>query len=200
MADAAAIGGQALALRVLTFWADMRGSMRGLLAEAPSEGRLLFLAMLSGLVAFLSGVAGLWLDPAAARIPPDELTARVAANFVGAVFFRTLALYGLAGIAGLAARAAGGHGDWRASRAAVFWSALAAAPVGFAATLADGFGPNGEGWAAIFIQSLAPVALAVALSWCLAEAHGFRRAGLVFLGVSLAAIGAVAAIGVAGSV
>lgn len=200
MTGLAASQGQALAYRVLTFWADMRGSMRALMAEAPSEGRLLFLAMLSGFVTFLANVAGLWLDPATAAIAPDELIARVAATFVGALVFRTLALYGVAGMAGLAMRAAGGGGDWRASRAAVFWSALAAAPVGLAATFAGALGPLGEGWAAIFIQSLASVAHAVALSTCLAEVHGFRRVWPVFVGVSLAAIGVVAAVGFAGRV
>ncbi|MBK0400211.1 hypothetical protein H0I76_13515 [Limibaculum sp. M0105] len=200
MTDIAASSRQPLALRVLTFWADIRGSMRALMAEAPSEGRLLFLAMLSGFVAFLANVTGLWLDPATAAIGPDELTARVAALFVGAILFRTLALYGVAGIAGLAMRAAGGCGDWQASRAAVFWSALAAAPIGFAATFAIGMSPQEGGWTPIFIQSLASVAHAVALSICLAEVHGFRRAWPVFVCVSLAAIGVVAVVGLAGRV
>lgn len=198
MTDQAASTRQALATRVLVFWADMRGSMRALLAEAPGEGRLLALAMVSGLITFLATVTGMWLDPATAAIGPDELTARVAAAFVGALLFRTLFLYGLAALAGLGARAAGGRGDWRETRAAVFWASLVAAPVGFAATLADRLGPMGAGAAGVVLQSLAPMALAVALSACLAEAHGFRRAWLVFLGVSVAVLGVVTAIRLAG--
>ena len=198
MSEAVASARQALAVRILLFWGDMRGSMRSLLDEEPGQGRLIFHAMLSGLVVFLGAVAGLWLDPATATIPPDELTARVAAAFIGAMFFRTLALYGVAGIAGLAARAAGGVGGGRDTRAAVFWAALAAAPLGFVATLAYGFLDLPGDAAPMLLKSLAPVGFAVALSPCLAEAHGFRRASVVFGCVGLGALGVVAAAWLAG--
>lgn len=200
MVQAIASERQSLTLRVLFFWADMRGSMRALIDEEPSEGRLLFFAMLSGFVVFLGSAASLWLDPATGAIAPDELTGRVAASFIGAVFFRTLALYGVAGIAGLLARRAGGLGGWRDTRAAVFWSALAAAPLGFAATVADRLVLSGEGAGGLLLGSLAPMAFAVALSTCLAEVHGFRRASIVFGCVGLVAVGVVAAAWLAGEV
>jgi hypothetical protein len=108
-------------------------------------------------------------------------------------------LYGLSGVVGLVAARAGGTGAWRDTRAAVFWSALLAAPVGLVATLLAAILPQVQGGSGIILGMLAPVAFATALSLCLAEAHGFRSASRVFVCVGFVASGVVAAVWLAGT-
>ncbi|MEM6946057.1 MAG: hypothetical protein AAF565_20110, partial [Pseudomonadota bacterium] len=93
---------------------------------------------------------------------------------------RPLMLYGLAAIAGGVARLFGGTGTWRASRAAVCWAELVAAPLGFALTLVELL----LRMAGMPLFGLSPIhvaALAALLSYCIAEAHGFSRVWMVFL-------------------
>jgi len=180
------------ARNVLGAWADLRGSMRAELAREPGEARLLYYAMLSGLLWFLGRAALLAWGPAAPVMPEDEFVGSVTAAFVGAVFFRTLALYGLAGIAGLIARKAGGRADWRETRAAVFWAALVAAPVTLGATLLAVLLADVPGEAAPAAQMLGAIAFAWALAHCLAEAHGFARAWAVLAVIAGLAVLAVA--------
>lgn len=161
--------------------------MRWLLDREPREGTLLALAMLSSLVWFLGRMAELWLSPAAATMGEAGLIGRVQGELVAALFFRTLALYAIAGLAGLAARAAGGTGSWRDSRAATFWAAVVAAPVMLAATVLAAVVADAPEPMPMAIRSMGSFAFAWALSFCLAEAHGFRN-GLLVLAV-LAAIG-----------
>jgi hypothetical protein len=178
-----------LVLRVLGAWADLRGSLRDELDRAPSEGRLLFYVMLSGLIWFIGRAAVLSWGPLAPIMSEDEYTGRLASEFVGALFFRTLAFYGLAGLAGLIARAAGGTGSWRDSRAAVFWAALVAAPVILAATFLSLLLADLPGQAGAIASMLGAVAFAWAAAQCLTEAHGFARGWKV-----LAAVAAFAAL------
>lgn len=172
--------------QVLGAWADLRGSTRRLLASDPREGTLLALALASGAIWFLGRIAGLWLSPEAAGLGEAALIGRAQAEFVAAVFFRTLMLYAVAALAGLAARAFGGTGGWKDTRAAVFWAALVAAPVLLAVNvLAALLEPVSEPAAAV-IRSLGGLAFAWAFAVCIAEAHGFRS-GLAVLGVIAAA-------------
>ncbi|MEM0943830.1 MAG: hypothetical protein AAGI70_07760, partial [Pseudomonadota bacterium] len=111
----------ALPWHMVQAWSDLRASYRALMAGAPSESRLLFLAMLSGLIWFLGQTiirAGSPPDP---TMTADQRSAEVAAHFVAALFFRTLMLYGVAALAQLAMRKAGGTGGWVESRGATFW-------------------------------------------------------------------------------
>lgn len=181
-------GTPGLALRVLGAWGDLRGATRALLDARPSEALLLSFALLSGFLWFLGQVARLWLAPGTGAMAPDVLIGRVAAEFVGAMLFRTLALYGLAALVRLVARAFGGTGTWRDARAAVFWAFLVAAPVVLVAGLGALVLPEPVRAVA---GSLGSVALAVALAHGIAEAEGFRRPWAVLAvvgGASLAVL------------
>ena len=162
--------------RVLGAWADLRGSMRAELARDPSEGRLLFYVMLSGLIWFAGRIAVLVYGPLGPVMPEEVFVGRVGLEFIAAIFFRTLAFYALAALAGLIARAAGGGGGWRDSRAALFWAALVAAPVILAATLLSLLLTGMPGQAGAIAGMLGAVAFAWAVAQCLAEAHGFASA------------------------
>ncbi len=162
--------------RMLGAWADLRGSMRAELARDPSEGRLLFYVMLSGLIWFFGRYATLVYGPLGPAIPEEVFAGRVGVEFVSAVFFRTLALYALAALAGAVARAAGGGGGWRDSRAALFWAALVAAPVMLAGTFLSLLLTGIPGQAGAIAGMLGAVAFAWAVAQCFAEAHGFASA------------------------
>jgi hypothetical protein len=163
----------ALPWRVLGAWADLRGSMRAELDRAPGEGRLLLYVMLSGLVWFLGRAAVLSWGEEAPFLSADEYTGRLTAEFFAALSFRTLAFYALAALAGALARGAGGTGGWRASRAALFWAALVAAPAVLAATLLSVLLTGMPGHAAQIASALGAVAFAWAFAHCLTEAQGF---------------------------
>jgi hypothetical protein len=175
--------------RVLAAWAGLRGSMRLELDRAPSEGRLLFYAILSGLVWFLGRAALVAWGPLGPTYPPAEFRGRLAAELVTSVFFRTLALYALAAVAGAVARAAGGTGSWRDSRAALFWAALVAAPAILAAHLLSVLLTGAPGQAARIAGLLGAVAFGWVAAQCLAEAHGFRS-GLRVLAAMAALVAA----------
>ncbi len=180
--------------RMLGAWADLRGSMRAELARGPSEGRLLFYVMLSGLIWFVGRIAVLVYGPLGPTIPEAEFAGRVGLVFLSAIFFRALAFYALAALAGLIARAAGGGGGWRDSRAALFWAALVAAPVILAATFLSLLLTGMPGQAGAIASMLGAVAFAWAVAQCFAEAHGFTSAWRV-----LAAVATLAAAFVGGA-
>lgn len=179
-----------LVWRVLSAWADLRGSLRAELDRNPTEGRLLYYAVLSGLIWFLGRAALVAWGPLAPTYPPEEFRARLAAELISSVFFRTLALYALAALAGAIARAAGGTGGWRDSRAALFWAALVAAPAILAAHLFSVIVTGVPGQAGTIAGMLGAIAFGWAAAQCLAEAHGFRS-GLRVLAAIAAAVAAL---------
>jgi len=175
--------------RVLAAWADLRGSLRFELDRAPSEGRLLYYAVLSGLIWFLGRAALTAWGPLAPTYPPEEFRARLAAELVSSVFFRTLALYALAAVAGAIARAAGGTASWRDSRAALFWAALVAAPAILAAHLLSVLLTGVPGQAGAIAGTLGALAFGWVTAQCIAEAHGFAS-GLRVLAAMAALVAA----------
>jgi hypothetical protein len=185
--------------RMLGAWADLRGSMRAELERDPSEGRLLFYVMLSGLIWFIGRHAVLVYGPLGPVIAEDEFLGRAGAGFVAAIFFRTLAFYALAALAGLIARAAEGSGGWRDTRAALFWAALVAAPVILAATMASLLLTGVPGPAAAIASMLGAVAFAWAVAQCVAEAHGFTSAWRVLGAVATLAAAFVGGVYILGS-
>ena len=184
-----ALTSSGLAWRVLAAWANLRGSMRTELDRGPSEGRLLYYAVLSGLVWFLGRAALLAWGPVAPALTAELFRARIAAELISAVFFRTLALYALAAIIGAVARASGGTGSWRDSRAALFWAALVAAPAMLAAHLLSVLLTGVPGQAGAIAVMLGALAFGWAAAHCIAEAHGFRSP-LRVLGVMAALVAA----------
>jgi len=179
--------------RMLGAWSDLRGSMRAELGRGPSEGRLLFYVMLSGLIWFIGRIATLVYGPLGPAIPEDLFVGRVGVEFISAIFFRSLVFYALAALAGAVARAAGGSGGWRDSRAALFWAALVSAPVILAATMLSLLLTGMPGHAAAVAGMLGPVAFAWAVAQCFAEAHGFANAWRVLGAVATLAAAIVGA-------
>ena len=161
---------------MLGAWADLRGSMRTELDRDPSEGRLLFYVMLSGLIWFIGQVAVLAYGPIGPTLTGDEFRGRVGWEFVTTMFLLTLFYYVLAAIGGAIALAFGGKGDWRASRAATFWAALVAALVILASKLLSIIIVGLPGGIAEMVLTLGKVAYGWALAQCFAEAHGFASA------------------------
>lgn len=165
--------------RVLTAWLDMRASMRSILDTDPGEGRILSFAMISGVVLFAAQVLELYAIAARSELRGGPDPMEVASGFMALVIVRPLMLYALAGLVGLVARAAGGQGSWRDTRAAVCWAAVVQAPVSFVLTLpnvvAELSMPVGLAISAVMVSTLA-----AALSYCIAEAHGFSRVWIVF--------------------
>ena len=189
--DPAATGG-GLAARILFAWRDLRGSVRALAGQSPSEGFLLFLAMLSGVFWFLSEVAVILTTPPNVVVQEGEIYSRIGAEFAGAVLFRTLGLY-LVAMAGWGiARLFGGTGSAKDSRIALFWASLVAGPVMLAATLGQIVlaPPVTEQWVALMIGQIGVVAFIWATAETFSEMHGFRKSwpalavlGLLTLGL-----------------
>jgi hypothetical protein len=169
--------------RVLRAHWDMKGATRAMLATEPSEARLLALIILAGLIYFAGQTAALILSGA------EELQARVGAEFVSGVLMRGLAFYGVAGLTGLIARAFGGEASWRQSRTAVFWAALASAPVVFAATLgASALAENFN--LALAVEMAGQAFFGYAFCVAVAQTNKFRTAWGVF-GVTAATLAVI---------
>ena len=175
--------------RIAGTLSDPRGAVRREIREA-GEPRLFLYAFLASLLAVMTAIG----EQAVA--PNPEVTAEfsqwAATQAASGAFFRPLALYGVAGLMGLAARRLGGVGEWRATRAAVFWTALAAAPFALILGLAGATlgAATGLGASAAAAGHAAGAGLwAVILAPGLAEAHGLS------LGRGVAAMAAPAAAG-----
>ncbi|MEM7505711.1 MAG: YIP1 family protein [Pseudomonadota bacterium] len=172
-------------------WGDLRASFRALMATSPGEPRLLFIAMLSSLIYFLGTMVAESIAPSAVR-SEEEMRGFVAANLITALFFRTLALYGVGALACIIMRRFGGTGGWFESRAATFWAMLIAAPVAFALTVIAAIaGPGMSPGHAAALGEAGGIITAVVLAFCLAEAHGFRRAWPVLLGMIAISVAAL---------
>ncbi len=171
----------------------MRGSLRWLLAQRPSETQLLILLLLSGGFFFLLALA----QHAAGGEPlsPGALGGLVFGGVVvfGLIWPLTAYLGALVGH-GLA-RAFGGQGTGRDSRAAMAWAALVSAPVILLASL-GGLLLEGALPAEIAraVRSLGLLALAYALSQCMAEAHGFSKGWAVLAVITLLLLSALGAL------
>lgn len=165
-------------------WGDLRGSFRLLMASAPSEAKLLFIAILSGLFVFVGNVAVERITHQSGLTTDQEFQAFVAAQLITAAFFRTLALYGAAALLCIILRRFGGQAGWFENRAAFFWAALVAAPVLLVTSVLSAVAlvRVGDG-AEMVIGQIGGIVFALVLSVCLSEAHGFKRALPVFAGM-----------------
>ncbi|MEM9100632.1 MAG: hypothetical protein AAGC79_19165, partial [Pseudomonadota bacterium] len=161
--------------RVLSAWGDLRASMRSLLDSGLTEARLLMIAMLSGLIWFLQEVMLYRLGERGQGLAGDEVSAFLAAQFMAAIFFRTLMLYAVAGVFGLILRKCGGSGGWAETRAAVFWAFLVTAPVRLVLVLISTvIGADALYQAEMIVAQAGPVLLVVVLSIFLAEVHKLK--------------------------
>ncbi|HSF94107.1 MAG TPA: YIP1 family protein [Thermohalobaculum sp.] len=182
--------------RMLGAWADLRRAMRGELDRQPTEGRLLFYAMLSGLIWSVGELMLVRYSPASAALPEEEFLGNAAAILGGALFVRTLALYLAAAVAHAIARGLGGGGSWRDSRAAMFWAVLVAAPAMVAAALLALMLADTPRSAGAISDTLGSLAFAWVAAACIAEAHGFASTwrGLVVVVIMAAMVLAVIAV------
>lgn len=183
-----------LAGRLWTSYGDIRAGFRAERAAGPSEARLLFYVTLASALLFAARLPGLMAaGPARQAAAEGALAAYAGALLVAHVFFAPLLLYGIAALARLGARAAGGRGNWRESRLALFWALLLAVPAVLLAHAAVTLGGLGGSAAARALDLLPGLAFLWIWALCLAEAEGFRRPGLVFLALAVVPIAALAA-------
>jgi len=193
MDQAIAEGG--LLWRMLSAWAGLRASMRAELDRDPSEGRLLFYAMLSGCIWLVGKLMALTFGPLAPTLTSDEFMAYASAD-VASVFFLTLLLYGLAALGHAVAKAAGGFGSWRQSRAALFWAMLVAALPALMAQLIALLMVDLSGQAERVAGSVGALIAGWAAACCIAEAHGLSG---LWRGVAVVAAMAALALTFAGA-
>jgi hypothetical protein len=155
-------------------WRDTRAVVRNEI-ETGSESRLIFYALAGSVLFSMAAVAAKTLNPT--DLIAQNAEAWVITQIVVGTFIRPLALYGVAAIAGLLCRAGGGTGGYYATRTAVFWTGLVAAPVGVGLTIigatASGLlgAPDKIG---LLGETLGSAVWAYLLAPALAEAHGFR--------------------------
>ncbi|MEM7544428.1 MAG: hypothetical protein AAF367_02745 [Pseudomonadota bacterium] len=166
--------------RILDAYADMRSSTRAIILSKPSEGRLLFLALLSDVIFFLARCISMVV------LPPEELRFELP-TYIGlglflAFLFRTSLFYVFAMVAHVVSKPFGGAGTWYKTRCAVFWAALVSAPVEvFGAvvtvavvTLREELPFLGADWLIEAPYFIGPIAFGFFLSAGVAEAQGFR--------------------------
>lgn len=191
--------GMTLWSRTVLSYRDMRAATRDLIAERPSEARLLFFVLLSDVIFFLSRGVSLVIAPGSAAV--DVMPPHPGIFVLVLVMLRTASLYILSAMITILCRMMGGQGNWRDTRAAVFWAALAAAPVGVLGSLVTASFSHLEVFHPIFAEPLIAmpphyigvVALLFFLAAGVAEAHRFSRTSPVFIALSVGTL--VAAFG-----
>lgn len=183
-----------LIARITDAWKDMPASTRRLIAEHPSEARLLFFVLLSDLIFFLSFSVKTVVSPttiAASTMPND-----VALILVVALMVRTVAIYAFAFVLGLVLRLFGGTGTLKDTRAGVFWGSFVSAPFEILAAILAVSLAKLEG-SIPFLSgetlSLAPLWLGLLpyiwfVSAGATAAHGFKRFYPLFAALSLLCI------------
>ncbi|TVQ56277.1 MAG: hypothetical protein EA355_07475 [Rhodobacteraceae bacterium] len=183
--------------RLTRAWTAPRASARAEIAMA-DEARLAFYAVAGSALFALGRVGAQWIAPegAAAADFAGWATAQLAAGLT----LRPLSLYLAAGLIGAACRGLGGTGGWRATRAAVFWTGLAAAPAAAVlAVLGAALARAGGGWAIGYAgQEIGAVIWGLLLAPALAEAHGFRVWRVLVGLIAAAGLAALAALLLAG--
>lgn len=167
------LGEGGLFWRILRAHWDMKGATQAMLATRPGEERLVALILLASGVYFAGRVAALALTGT------PELSGHVGAEFVSGVLLRTLVFYAMAGLTGLVARAFKGEASWRETRVAVFWAAVASAPVVAAATIASAL-LAGRDELALAVEMAGQGFFGYAFCVAVALANRFRTAWGVF--------------------
>ncbi len=169
----------------------MRASTRALIAEKPSEGRLLYLLLWSNLAFFLSWTLKAVVVPNEAGV--SLVSVEIGVLFLAAVIGRTAALYVFAMVAGAVARILGGQGTWRNTRTAVFWGAFVTAPFGVIAAVFSVLFTNlefhypifGAAWISNPPYYLGLLPFVWYISAGVAVAQGFRKTSPIFLAMSV---------------
>ncbi|MEM1345119.1 MAG: YIP1 family protein [Pseudomonadota bacterium] len=185
------LSGMSLWARMRLSYADMRHTTRALIEERPSEARLLFFVLFSDLIFFLARGVQLVVSPSSAA--QQSLPLEIGLWLIAVLLIRTLTLYIFSALVCVGGWAFGGTASWQATRTAVFWASLVAAPVGvFGALIGAGFA-HLEPLYPIFAEPLLAwpplligvVAFVYFLSAGVAEAHRFERTSNVFITFSV---------------
>ncbi len=173
--------------RIFDAWFDMRSSCRRLIAENPSEGRIVFMVVLSDLIFFLSWTIKTVVAPmsSAAHLIPIEISFWL----IGALMVRTAFMYLISFLIFCATKVFGGQGSWYETRVCVFWAALVSAPFGFIAALVTVSMYGMEDYIPLFRNeriSLPPYWLGVIpfvwlISAGISESHKFKNSSPVFM-------------------
>lgn len=131
-----------------------RAVVREHLAQGPNEARVLAFLMIGCALVFVAQWPGLMRT---AQLTGDDFTRLVAYSMFGWLMIWPLAFYILAGLTHAVSRALGGQGTAFGARLAMFWSWLAAAPLGLLTGALAGFTGNsiatnlaGILWIAVF--------------------------------------------------
>lgn len=180
--------------RITDAWKDMPASTRRLIAERPSEARLLFFVLLSDLIFFLSFSVKTVVSPTS--IAQSALPDDVALLLVVALMVRTGSIYAFSFILGLVLRAFGGTGTLKDTRAGVFWGSFVSAPFEVLAAILTVSMASMEGTMPFLsgeTLSLAPLWLGLLpyiwfVSAGATAAHGFKRFYPLFAALSLLCI------------
>ena len=157
-------------------WRDPRRAMADEMARGLSEPRALVQLLAACVLLFVASVPNAMREARALSID-DPVSAAVTAHLFGWVALAPLIAYGLAAVVHLVAKAFGARGSFLSARAALFWSAFAAAPVALGVALigvaAEAAGQGGAGWLGGFRLAALGFWLWV-FAASLAEAEGFR--------------------------
>jgi len=185
---------ESLTFRVLRSWFDIKGSVRSLIIQKPSEFYLFLLVLGSDMAFFLS-----WTMKAV--IVPNEtgvalISIEVGGVFVAAFVLRTAIMYVFAMVVGAVCRLFGGRGTWHNTRVAIFWGAFVTAPFGVAAAILSVLFTYLALWFPIFNAnwiSLPPYYLGLLpfvwfISAGVAKVHGFRKTSPIFLAISVVSL------------
>lgn len=190
--------------RILDAYSDMRWSTRALIDTRPSEGRLLFMALLSDMIFFLA--RSLSLVVAAPAEVAAAMPKYVGFGIVLAFLVRTLLFYITGILAHILCKPFGGEGSWYETRCAIFWAALVSAPIEIFAALVTAtvvfLRPTmpflDVEWLITVPYFIGPVAFGFFICAGVAEAEGFRytyRVMAVTATLAMASIWGVATYG-----
>lgn len=179
-----------LIARVRAAYWDFSGAARRILAERPGDAIVLSFILIAGFMRFAGLTVGAVLVEGRADF--SLMQARLLDNLLllpGGAYVLSLVL-------DILLRGAGGRGDWTATRLAVGWSLVVAAPLLFALGVIDGVARRGalapEGSFVTPLLGAAALALlglaAYILSAGLAAAHGFKSPARVLAGVVIGTI------------
>ena len=193
MSGTSAAAPRSLLARIAAAWVDFRASTARELAEDPGEPRLLAYALGGCLILWLARapevLARDMAQAAAAGVAPTAPAMLLTAHLVSMLFFTPLMLYGVAALSRLVLRGFGGTGDWKATRTAVFWSLLAAAPAFLlAALIGQALSLSGQAQAGTAAGAAGGVVWLWFWSQGLAQAHGFARGWPIFAVMAAAAL------------
>lgn len=177
--------------RVTDAWRNMPASTHRMVAEHPSEARLLFFVLMSDLMFFLSWSMKTVVSPTslAESVLPDD----VAMLLVGALLMRTTLIYMFSVVVGLTLRLFGGTGTLKDTRIGMFWGSFVAAPFGVAAAILTVTMHSFEETLPFLSNptvALAPLWIGLLpfvwfVSAGTATAHGFKRVFPIFATMSL---------------